>query len=691
MKRLAVVFALVCASLLFAADPAKEDLKVTVLGSSTVWGNGLLDEHSMAGVLDNLLRDRWSTSVYPKDMKFSMTPVIVKNRKFFRGEAAKITGKGASVEFELTGDQLVVYQAIARTRDYAEIAVYADGKKIGTFDNRNPTLGHEEKSFDGNSKKRLFPLGRAFTYNHKVTVDGKPVKFKQYDLNYVTGPVNKRFPGFDGVIVRGRKSENVEHYLYFFTPPTGKVAVSYDYGETIAYTACTVGGQSQDENKLESTYGLGRVPFDLANPTQFSSGLDFRYSNPRVAQVFKFPTAAKRRFRLEITGGANPYFMINFATVRNHQLMNAGIGGFTAYQFLVDKNRRQVGDALKTWVPDAAFIILGGNDDWREPQRLVSRAVKDLSLDEVKQLHSMELAEIIPQPDGKFTAVRKFGLIDQITPTSLRSKQLVGAQVPAGSYLRIGNYYGDNESTAVRRVKTFDSQAGLVTWLEPLDPEKIVGIDKFDDLKGAEFTARTLADYKKNISGMIGRLRKANPNMKIVLLNTYTPNYFQREVWGYAEALTDVAAQYPGIIQADASPAVYAWLPTQFEGTKWHADLRSTGAASYDLPWKKHWQGFQVWVNGKNVYGKDCRVESGLFYSPELLKNGKWKVGRTGVTTRIPLKLVFTRNVPPAGTPIKVLLANDTWSNDYTHPSPAGCKIVGNVAFQALNQVMGIR
>ena len=363
----------------------------------------------------------------------------------------------------------------------------------------------------------------------------------------------------------------------------------------------TVGGQGQNENTLESTYGLGRIPFDLANPTGFSTGLDFRYSNARAAQVFKFPTAAKRHFRLEITGGANPYFMINFATVRNHQLMNAGIGGFTAYQFLVDKNRRQVGDALKTWVPDAAFIILGGNDDWREPQRLVSRAVKDLSLDEVKQLHSMELAEIIPQPDGKFTAIRKLGLIDRITPTSLRSKQLVGAQVPAGSYLRIGNYYGDNESTAVRRVKTFDGQSGLVTWAEPLDPAKIVGIDKVEDLKGAEFTVRTLADYKKNISGMIDRLRKANPNMKIVLLNTYTPNYFQREVWGYAEALTDVAAQYPGIIQADASPAVYAWLPTQFENTKWHTIIRSTGAASYDLPWKKHWQGFQIWVNGKSV------------------------------------------------------------------------------------------
>ena len=61
-------------------DPNTTDLKVAVLGSSTVWGNGLLDEHSMAGVVDDYLRDRWSQSVYPEQMKFSKTPEIVKNR-----------------------------------------------------------------------------------------------------------------------------------------------------------------------------------------------------------------------------------------------------------------------------------------------------------------------------------------------------------------------------------------------------------------------------------------------------------------------------------------------------------------------------------------------------------------------------------------------------------------------------------
>lgn len=672
-----------------ARNPNTTDLKVAVIGSSTVWGSGLLDEKSMAGVLDDYLRDRWSQSVYPEQMTFSAKPVMVKNRKFFRGDAAKITGKGASVAFDFNGDQLVIYQVIARTADYGEITVYADGKKIGAFNNRNDTIGRQTQTFSGNGKANLFQLDHAFTYDHKVTVNGKNMKFKQYDLNYVSGPVNKRFPGYDGVIVRGHTGKKVVHFLYFFTPPTGKIKAEYAYGETIAYTGCTVGGTA-DENKLESTYGLGRIPHDLANPTQFSTGLDFRYSNPRAAQVFQLSGKGKHRIKLEITGGENPYFMINFATNRNHQLMNAGIGGFTAKQFLIDRNHRQVEDVLNVFIPDAAYIILGGNDDWREMDRLVSRTEKGLTKEEMLQLRTMFYSKITPRTDGKFDAVRKTGIIQNISPTSLTSAQLLGTAAKPGNYLRIGNYYGDNQTTAVRRIKTVDPAKGIITWSEPLDASTIVGIDTLQDLKGAEFTIRTLTGYKENIRGMIDRLRKANPDMRIILLNTYTPNYFMRGVWAYAEALEDVAAEYKGVIQADATPAVYQWIPTQFAQSKRREKIQSTGKAEYELPFPGHWQGFQVFVNGKNVYGKDCRVESGWFYSPALFK-GEWRCGRTARLVKQNMRLVFTRNIPPAGSTIEVVLARDVWSHDYAHPSPAGCRIIGEVGFNALNEVMGVK
>ena len=673
-----------------AAEPER-DMKITVFGSSTVWGNGLLGERSMAGVIDNYLRDSWSTSIYPDQMKFSAKPVTVKNRKFFRGSAAKIYGKGSSVEFDMTGKKLVIWQAIARTSDYGEMTVYADGVKIGTFDNRNNTIGCAEKSFKANGKQNLFSLDRAFTYGHQVFADGREQKFKAYDLPYVKGSVEKMFPGYDGVIVRARPGERVNHFAYFFKAPQKEVKIKYNYGETIAYTACTVGGLANDENTLESTFGVGRVPYDMANPTKMSTGLDFRYSNPRACKVFEFSNAATRKIKIEITGGKNPYFMINFATNFNHSIMNAGIGGFTASMFLNDKSRRRVSDALTTMVPDAAFIILGGNDDWAEKERLVCRKESGLTEQQVKKLHSMFYRSITQEKDGSYTAVRNAGTIDGITPVSLVSRHLVGAKVSPGNYLRIGNYYGDNQSTVVRRVLTFDGKNGKVTWKEPLDAGKIVGISQISDLKGADFTVRTLSFYKENISGMIKVLRKANPQMRIVLLNTYTPNYFCREIWAYAEALEDVAAQYENVVAADSSPAVYEWIKTQFDNTRRKFTIKANGTAVYQIPKIGHWQGFQVWVNGKDVYGKDCRVESGRYYAPQKLSDGKWKIGRTVHYMGENLKLVFTSNIPPAGTKITVKLADKVWSNDYAHPTPEGCVIVGDTAYKALCRLMNIK
>ena len=116
-------------SLLVLFSAAAKELKITVFGSSTVWGNGLLAERSMAGIIDNYLRDSLSRTVYPEQMKFSSKPVTVKNRKFHRQSAAKISGVNSSVEFDITGRKLVIWQAIARTGDYGVMTVYADGTK----------------------------------------------------------------------------------------------------------------------------------------------------------------------------------------------------------------------------------------------------------------------------------------------------------------------------------------------------------------------------------------------------------------------------------------------------------------------------------------------------------------------------------------------------------------------------------
>ena len=74
MRNIKFIFCILLAAVC-AAAPAQEnnDLKIAVFGSSTVWGNGLLGERSIAGVIDEYLRNSLSQSVYPENMKFSAT------------------------------------------------------------------------------------------------------------------------------------------------------------------------------------------------------------------------------------------------------------------------------------------------------------------------------------------------------------------------------------------------------------------------------------------------------------------------------------------------------------------------------------------------------------------------------------------------------------------------------------------
>lgn len=671
-----------------AAAEAPASLKVTVLGSSTIWGNGLLDEMSLVGEIDNFLRDELSQTIYPSDMRFSGYENIrkINNRKLFRGTATEVTGVGATVEFEMEGDELAVCQFIRRTTDYAEINVYADGEKIGSFDNRNPEIGTEVKNFKGNGKEKIFPLERPFTYGHQVTLDRMELKGKIYDLAYVSGDVSKRFPGYDYLIVRIAPKGRVEHFIYFFHPPRAgaEITCSFQYGDTIAYTACTVGGTA-DENRIESCYGLGNVPFDPANPTGFSAGLDFRYSNPRSFFHHRFPSAAKRKITLKIENGQNPYLAINFSSNCKHDLQNAGIGGFTAKRFLTDQYHRRVKDSLAVFTPDIAFIVLGGNDDWAESKRLVSRRVNGWSRKEIEDLPSMQLAAVEPQTNGKFTVIRNSGVISAITPTSLSSPDLAETAIKPGNLVRIGNYYGDNTSTVVRVIQKFEPEANRISWEESLTPVSITGIEKLEDLIGAEFSVRELNGYSANITGMIEELRHANPKMKIILLNTYVPNYFMREVWGYGEALAAVAANYPDCFAADVSQAIYDWSKTELSGKNFH-EFKSTGADSYKLPWSGHWLGFRVTVNGQERYGNNCHIRSGWYYTPQEITPGKWKIGRTAKLKKTHMQLVFTSDPPSPETTIRVIKADHVWSKDFAHPTKEGCQIIGKVATDVIRK-----
>jgi hypothetical protein len=98
---------LLIATLVFAGD--NKNMEITVFGSSTSWGNGLLDERSLVGTLDEHFRNDWSQSVYPNEMKSNVKTDIIKNRKFFRSEALYLSGKGNWIEFKNEGDLLAIW------------------------------------------------------------------------------------------------------------------------------------------------------------------------------------------------------------------------------------------------------------------------------------------------------------------------------------------------------------------------------------------------------------------------------------------------------------------------------------------------------------------------------------------------------------------------------------------------------
>jgi len=77
------------------------------------------------------------------------------------------------------------------------------------------------------------------------------------------------------------------------------------------FEGSTVGQTESDENN-ESDYGEGDTSFDTTKPAVLSSGLEYRYIDKRAFWIHKFTESKTRHFEIEIIGGTNPYFIINY-------------------------------------------------------------------------------------------------------------------------------------------------------------------------------------------------------------------------------------------------------------------------------------------------------------------------------------------------------------------------------------------
>lgn len=96
------------------------------------------------------------------------------DRLFFDKKAVKITGINAAIDFDITGDEISIVQGLDRVNTAASlIDVHIDSALYDTITNFNPTeIGHNLKTFTAVSGQKEFPLGRPFTYNHVVKLNG---------------------------------------------------------------------------------------------------------------------------------------------------------------------------------------------------------------------------------------------------------------------------------------------------------------------------------------------------------------------------------------------------------------------------------------------------------------------------------------------------------------------------------------
>lgn len=285
----------------------------------------------MVSYLDDFIKHKLSTVILASEMTFSnYTPVS--NAMMYKSYGRKISNINDTIEFDSYGDEIAICQMKRRTKtDYGIMEVYADDVLIGKFDNKNYIYSDTE-NFSGQDIK-VIRLKHPCTFNHNITINSSTVLSK---IIINTGGYGSTAPSdqssFDAFVFRGFDDDGMPVHKIQFSTNLGTITsvnITYDYGNIVAYERSTL-GQTADENTNESYYGNGSISYDPAHPSGgISSGLEFRAANKESFFIHQFTSAKNRRIKIKLVGGNNPYFIINFATNRYYDLMNAGIGGWS--------------------------------------------------------------------------------------------------------------------------------------------------------------------------------------------------------------------------------------------------------------------------------------------------------------------------------------------------------------------------
>ncbi|WP_167859142.1 SGNH/GDSL hydrolase family protein [Paenibacillus cymbidii] len=681
---------------------ASRPLRIAFVGDSVTWVDGMLLD-GFVGKADEYVRSTFAETVTCESMRRFGRGTVVESRKLFGGKALKLQGAGSGAAFELTGDELTLVLAKERSnRSAACVDLYADGVLIDTFScwNEEP-CGTDTVRFAGDGQTAAFDLGRAFTYEHQVDLDGRRLQGELLTAGYGAGfPQRQEYAVIRkyGTAAAGSRPK-VHHFLWFPAPPEpgAVIEATFRYGETIAYAKGTVGEIAEAiDSPLESRYGAEQTGESAAAVGPISFGLDFRETDERAAVTWRFPHAAKRSFELLVRsfdprGDAvgEPTAIVNFATNRFHAVMNAGIGGKSASWFNGDDPLRSIASVL-AWKPDLLFVGLGTNDDWEEGNTFAAwRRIEGLAEAEVRNGTLLNWRSCKQTGPGVYSVETAELIIFAIAERSVTidGTNTVFDGIRAGDIVVIGHYSGDNRNVQCRILRTWDQATRTGTFAEPLEPNPVTPV--LGDYVGQAVRIKRLEGFTEQMSRLLRTVRQQAPHCRLALLETGLSNYGTRLLMGYPEQIRHLAAIY-GAEHVPIYRPLMEWQYSQtpdipvvavaedaHAGKGAIAGYRLLDANGRDINEGRGMQlrRWSVRVNGEERYGRGCAIEGGftLAFRPGTEGDGlqltEWAGRRCPEAAYrfLPARLVFNDHLPAPDATIEVTAASAKWSSDDTH------------------------
>lgn len=671
-----------------------KNLRVCCAGSSVTWGAGFLQD-SMLKYLIPMLQKGRTNFISPDDVIIANGNSAVMNgvndKLLFDNKAVKVSGQNATIDFDIEGNEISIVHAILRDNSAASLVdLYIDGVLYDTISTYNDEpLGHETKTFTAVNNQKEFPLGKPFTFNHIVKVNGV---IQEVTLNKGTTmpssgwAVARDIMETDGVVI-------VQHTLFSPTALSAGdvVTCEYDYGQEITYEKTTIG--KDGNGVLESTYGRGYTPFDPANAgsADFGSGLDFRETDERIIKKYTFTNNATRHVQLKIrgldvraTGTGTPYFIFNFATSRILYFQNAGIGGWNSNNFNDASNSTAY--VLRTWreivdfQPDIIFYESTPNDDWGAGGYKLYTQYPDLTLAQLQNIRTMPNKRILYQSGtDNYLYEQWYGKIAAITKSTVTftDDTLISSDPIPGDSVVIGSYYSDNKQQVARLVRSYDAATKTITFDRPINKRDFVYPD-ISYFVGKGIQVRDLAIYANSTVSLLGKLKGYGNTPTIGLVPNPAPNMKSRDLTAYQPYLDKLADDkeladfYVGLWN------VYDWQYSQRRNgtiTIPASSLVSNpdGTKSVDLTGitkGNNFMDYQILVNDIDVTNRDAVVFTSCCLGVDRTLTG---AALNDTATRgkqvwgnFYPTLIFLQNAPTSGN-IVINYTTNLWSSDSCH------------------------